>query len=225
MSDVTEAINAMLEYSLGDVYTAIPGLVVGVDWANGFVDVKPITSAKDQEGNYFERPVIASVPLMFPSSDDSAITFPVKEGSTVLLVFSMRGMDVFKTNGGSETTDFRMHDVRDAVAIPGLYPRNKSRTSFNQDPNSLTILHNLNGVLTRFEMKDNGDVQVDTPTKFIVNAPIIELNGEVEASSTITAGGTVTCPEAEINDITFTAHVHRWTDVGGGTYFTTVPED
>lgn len=111
------------------LFSALPASVVSYDPATQRAEVKPqlkFTLRDEFAGKEAieDLPIICDVPIMFPRFGDFAMTMPVTAGDTVLLVFCDRSIDKWKTNGGNvDPIDLRAHDISDAVAIPGLYPK------------------------------------------------------------------------------------------------------
>lgn len=111
------------------LYSALPGAIVAYDPATQRADIKPqlkFTLRDEFAGKEMleDLPTICDVPIMFPRFGEFMMTMPVAVDDTVLLVFCDRSIDKWKTNGGNvDPIDLRSHDISDAVAIPGLYPK------------------------------------------------------------------------------------------------------
>lgn len=69
-------------------------------------------------------PVIAKVPVAFPSGGGFSITWPLLPDDDVLLVFADRSLDEWKSTGLPENlpADTRRFDLTDAIAIPAVKP-------------------------------------------------------------------------------------------------------
>lgn len=107
-----------------DVNTAMPGTVVSYDASTQLAEVQP--SFKITYSNPIElvsRPVILDVPVVFPRSGGKGVCFPIAPGDSVLLLFSQRSLDDWIDQGGEvQVRDVRLHNLTDAIAIPGFYP-------------------------------------------------------------------------------------------------------
>jgi hypothetical protein len=130
MSETTptleEVISEAIADSLLNLYTSMPGQVVSYDPAKQTISVKPCIKSTDANGVVTERPQIDNVPVMFPRGKKSSFTFPIQAGDPVLLVFSMRSLDVWKQKGGIvDPLDFRKFNITDAFAIPGGSAKSK----------------------------------------------------------------------------------------------------
>lgn len=199
------ALQNFFMFQMSDVYTAIPCRVEKVDSAEeARVTVKPLIKQLLTDGTSVERPVLLGVPLIMLASGSSVIHIPVNEGDTVLCVFSMRGLDAFKSGSGNieAPTDFRVFDKRDAIAIPGLFPfsehPNKKVASF--DPTALSITHNVGTPLeATVSIDEAGQINAVSPVMVNINAPIINLNGVLM-----------------INGLPYLGHLHSGVTTGPG---------
>jgi hypothetical protein len=188
------AISSLVESRLEDVWTSIPCIIVKVtSKEENRVDVQPCVNQLFKDGSVLPYSTIFNVPIMFPCTSRSALSFPVAVGDTVLCVFSQRGLDTFKTSNGYPTTptDLRKFSTRDAVAIPGFLPFGKSinkqsNRSLPHSTDDVVLAHNLGtGSECEYRLKANGDVVVKSPTKYRVEAPIVEIVGNVETTGTL----------------------------------------
>lgn len=109
---------------LNGVHTAFPAIVQAFDVATLRAEIQPCLSRK-----YFDQaaatplPAITDVPVLFPSSGNMSIVYPLDVGSYVLAVCSERALDMWLTSGGIvDPADSRKFEITDAIAIPGLFP-------------------------------------------------------------------------------------------------------
>lgn len=237
-----ETLQNAIEHQLDGINTAIPAIVVRADLENSLVDVQPVINFKAYDGSTTERPVILGVPLQYPASKTSAFTFPVQTGDTVLLVFSQRGLDVWKRGTGYPTTpsDFRTFDIKDAIAIPGVMPNGMSINSPSKHvlPHSIrdaVIAHNLgSGNEVEVRLGADGRVEISTSNKptiincsdATINAETINLNATsmvVDVANTTWIGAinhsgnyTMTGGVATFNGVVFNTHVHSGVQTGSG---------
>jgi hypothetical protein len=205
------------EWLMATTYTAMPATVVRYDFNNQMVDVKPDIDAIGQGGVTKARPTIVGVPICFPCSPTSAITFPLPVGSKVLVVWSMRGTDNWKQNGSSIPPDYRMNDIRDGFAIPAPYPMNQAKTKYGQSPDDLVLIHNLGGSQTELHLKASGDIVANTPTKFQINCNQLEINASsTQINSPVTTNSSVTATGDVVGaGISLSTHVHGGVIAGG----------
>lgn len=192
-------------------YTAMPAKVVRFDFDNQCVDIIPCINVIDTGTNEEqERSLIPAVPVVFPCSSTSAITFPIKEGDFVLAVWSMRSVDNWKQNANGTPSDFRMFDVQDAFAIPCTFPRNKTKTRAGQSKDDLVLVHNIGGSQCEIHLKSSGDILAKTPTTFKIEASSVEIDAPITTTSTITAAGNVVGAGVSLN-----SHTHGGVSSGG----------
>ena len=113
----------MLEQYTKRLYTAMPGQIVSYDADKRRATVRGSLQVVMHDGELVERPVIINVPVVFQQSLGFLQAFPLVEGDSVLLVFSMRGISRWKMMHAESApgVDGLMSE-RDAVAIPGFGP-------------------------------------------------------------------------------------------------------
>lgn len=208
------AIKAFFEYQMRNVYTAIPAQIVQVrDAGQQKVDVKPLVNMvfpdwKDDQ----EWPTILSVPLMYPASSTSAFTFPVKAGDTVLLVFNQSCIDVFKSGDGTAQppSDYRVFNMRDAVAIPGLFPfgsaiNQPSKHTLTHSTDDAVLVHNL-GTSSECEVRLKSDGKVEINGNLLDVSSTTEIDGNLINTGSVTVGvgatGSFTTPLGQIVTVT-----------------------
>lgn len=132
-----EVIRAAVDARVADIHTALPAQVVSYDASKQTVDVQPLLQRvyRDDDGTEKSEsfPQIPNVPVAFPRAGGYALTFPVAAGDTVLLVFAERALDQWRARDKEvDPGDLRMHDLSDAVAIPGVYASAKALTNAAQ---------------------------------------------------------------------------------------------
>jgi len=205
-----EVLTNAMDYHLADIYTSIPGVVVGIhsDLSGMRVDVQPSVAMRNEDGDeVVDRPAIINVPLHMPVTQLGGLTYPIKKGNPVWLNFSMRGLDVWKKGRGESQapSDLRRFDLSDCIAIPGVYPAGVPVNSPGSRSNShstedVVLVHNIGtGNEVEIRLKPSGDVIINTPKNTIINA------GD---STTINAANsaTVNCTDAEVNSETFSVN-------------------
>jgi len=199
MTDISleEILKLSFQSNARNMYTAMPCIVLTVygEGKNQQIDVQPTVNTLYKDDTDKEHTVIMGVPVIFPASRTSMLSFPINVGDTVLCVWSSRGIDNFKIGTGRPTrpTDYRKFDKRDAIAIPGLFPFSKALN----DPAKRNLAHSTrDAVLTHnigtsgeceVRLKESGDIQLNTPNnKVIVNCKDAVVNAttvDVNATS------------------------------------------
>ena len=204
MEDTLEArLNAFFDFKMSGMFVCMVAEVLNTGKLEQCrIDVKPIVNHEYKDSTVVKYPTILSVPVQFPSSSTSALTFPINQGDNVLLVFSQKGLDVFKSGATSahDPIDMRSFDKRDAIAIPCVNPFSKSindpvkRTLFHS-VDDMVMTHNI-GLPTECEvrMKPTGKIELTSALQVDIKAPITNV--------TSTISTTVTAPIAAITAIT-----------------------
>lgn len=166
-----EVLTTSFDYMTANMYTSIPGIILTVreDLRTMSVDVQPTINIRSEDGtDVKERSAILNVQVVQPLSKSGGLTFPVNVGDPVLLIFSMRGLDVWKKNNGYPTTpdNIRKFDKRDCFAIAGLFPpsispNNPSARTLPHNTKDVVLVHNI-GKSTEVEIRltQSGDVRI-----------------------------------------------------------------
>lgn len=199
-----EVLNGHFASQMKNVYTAIPGIVVTVrdNLNNMYVDVQPTVNFKwPGETDSFERPPILNVPIQMPVSKTGGITFPIVVGDPVLLVFTMRGLDVWKRGNGYPTTpvDDRVFDKRDCVAIPGVFPiseavNNPSKRTESHSTKDTVVVNNI-GKSTEIEIRfmEDGNVKINcAPGQLVHIIGDTQIDGDTVINGEVTINGNTT---------------------------------
>ena len=129
-----EAIKA----ELFDVHTCLPARIEKYDEAEQRANVAPLLKKKYKfEDEPVDLPVIASVPVQWPSANGGAafIHLPLKVGDFGIIVFSERSLDTWLAGEGDSVSpqDPRHHHLSDAVFIPGVLPFKKALSISDAD--------------------------------------------------------------------------------------------
>ena len=188
---ISEFIQDGIEYHTRQMNTAIPGVVVTVRQSlhQMTVDVQPMVSFMTEDGESIDRPVVLNVPIHFPTSKKSGMTFPVEPGDPVFLIYSMRNMDSWKRQDGTQSaipTDNRKFDKKDCVAIPGVFPFSQSpndpgKHTHSHDSKDTVMYSNLgDGNEVEVRLKPDGNLIINAPTKVTVFTKDAEVNVENE---------------------------------------------
>uniref|UniRef100_A0AAU6VZD3 Baseplate protein n=2 Tax=unclassified bacterial viruses TaxID=12333 RepID=A0AAU6VZD3_9VIRU len=243
--DVMDIIRTQFQIDMSQIHTAIPCKVVNVYSNNQQqkVDVIPSVNNLLKDGSGEEGMQILGVPVIFPGSSATLISFPINQGDTVWCMFSQRSMDNFKIGNGEPTTanDYRKFSDQDAVAIPGLFPFGKSLNNpqtrkFPHDSNrDLCIAHNIgSGTEVNILLKQSGDLIINTEMavtvncktgvmnateSYTINTPTMNINASVTnwTGNIIHTGNYTMTGQARFNGRLFDTHTHSGVTTGVGT--------
>ncbi|NJR73231.1 MAG: hypothetical protein HC773_05165 [Scytonema sp. CRU_2_7] len=154
-STLDEVLSTKIKRYFDDVHTCIPGRFEKYDYKTQSAQVKPLIKKVYLDGSVLVLPVIASVPVIFPRTAQSGITFPINKGDKCLILFTERSLERWRLSGNdSEPGDRRRYDLSDAVAIPGLFSLVETNIQSNNE--DLEIHHKEQKVT----IKSNGDIQI-----------------------------------------------------------------
>ncbi|UAV89944.1 baseplate assembly protein [Pseudomonas phage REC] len=243
--DLMDIIRTQFKIDMGDVYTALPCKIVNVyqDNKQQKVDVIPSVNDLMKDGTGEPSMQILGIPIIFPGSSTTLISFPINAGDTVLCVFAQRSMDNFKIGNGEPTTanDYRKFSDQDAVAIPGLYPFGKSlnnpavRKYPHNSNRDLCIAHNIaSGTEVNIVLAQSGDLTINTEQavtvncktgvvnateSYTINTPTMNINASTTnwVGNIIHQGNYTMTGQARFNGRLFDTHTHAGVTPGSGT--------
>ena len=111
-----EEMAALKKDIFSSLHCALPGFVQEYDPVSQTVSVLPAVKRKG-----IALPLLRDVPVFFPGTRDSAITWPVSAGDGCLVVFADMDIDRwFETGDAEEPASARKHDLSDAFAFVGF---------------------------------------------------------------------------------------------------------
>lgn len=125
LNDAEEAMRVVLDGRQSTLWTAMPCIVQKIDLTAMTVEVQPAIQGtvtnEDGSTQNVDYPLLADVPIVFPSAGGFLITFPIAIGDEVLVVMASRCIDSWWQSGGykNQPMEARMHDLSDGFAIPG----------------------------------------------------------------------------------------------------------
>lgn len=226
-----ELLTASNQYTLSNIYTSIPGIVVSVEnMGEGRINVQPTVNIRDETGEVdIPRPPILNVLYQQPCSFVGGLTYPVKVGQTVWLNFSMRGLEVWKRGDGTPAApaDMRTFDPRDckATSLPpfNMSPNLPSKRTWTHSTDDVVLVHNIgSGNEVEIRLKPDGGVVINSPTKVEVNCDVAEVNAE--SSTTVnTDSFSINSSSFSVNSDSVEFSSGSYT-VGTGTYGVTATD-
>lgn len=171
----------------------------------GTVDVQPVINMQDGAGVQWEYGPLFTLPYSRVQGGAAAVILDPKPGDIGLVCFASRDISVAKSADGREQIKTqavppgtrRQFDISDGVYVGGL----------------------LNGApATYVRFTDGGDVEILSPTKITIQAPTIELRGDVvQTDGDVSMSGTATAATDVIGGgISLKDHTHGGVTAGGG---------
>lgn len=164
--DEREYLISLIREEILEVNTSLPAIIIS--YSGGLASVRPIGTRKLSQGSSLnfplgsiKYPIIYNVPVVWPrfAMDTAGVKGPITPGSKCNLQFSQRALDEFMGFGD----DTRNHDLNDAVAVMGVYPKALSVFSNNNDD---MIMYYGTGFI---KVKSTGFVEINDDTDNAVN--------------------------------------------------------
>jgi len=200
---VIRALQQMIETSLADVNTQIPGTIVSYDAARNRAVVRPDLPKRIASDEPLAPPNIVEVPIQWASSGGgkASLTMPLKPGDGVMLAFQQRSLEGWLSGNKSMPDDPRQFDLSDCVAIPGVAPGGiaahpddvllkSDKSQLRITPDNVVTIGNDKGSIN---IDGDGNITIVGKSVNIINAGItIDGSGNVTIhgnSITVNAGG------------------------------------
>lgn len=169
MSTPQDIFRDSVDALISNIHVSMPGIIVDYDASTSSATIQPALN-KNYFSGAIEMPVIENVPVIFPSTSQFSLSFPLSAGDTVLLVFCERSIDLWKSVGGQLTpNDRRKFALSDAVAVPGLSSFNSNFSSRS----STDFITQYKGSQVRIQ--ENGDIQIKTSGKIAIGNQVTEV--------------------------------------------------
>lgn len=131
MRNFYESIQSHLDKFANMVYTVSVARIYNINYdKDGYIeslDVVPQVQNRYSDGVITDRTVIFKVPVLFPSSSQGILSFPLQVKDPVLLAFSKEDVESYLDTGKyGPPKSFRKFDQSDAIAIPCVFPDGES---------------------------------------------------------------------------------------------------
>lgn len=215
-------LNNFADDYLRAMYYCMPARITNVqDIEELRVDVQPLNKIRHLDNTVTELPIIQNIPLMTLGTDNSAVLMSPKQGQTVLVIFTQLSLDEFK--GGSilpySALSNRKHDLQDAVAIPSLFPFNRSpnakvRHFTEHSTEDLTVVHNLGTAKeNKVILKRSGSISITAPKSVDIDAPLTTVSENLKVGKLLDVGQDVIIAGRSVKTFMDT-HNHNYEDDG-----------
>ncbi|MGP1572933.1 Gp138 family membrane-puncturing spike protein [Aggregatibacter segnis] len=182
------AVDRQIQQDRLNLHTALPAKVVSFDPANQTVTLAIQIKMQLADGTGADIPPLVDVPVSFPRGGGFAVTFPLKAGDEGIAIFSERCIDGWWQNGSASTPlDFRLHDLSDAMFIPGICSVPRAIGEFFTDGLSMqtldggTYIRIVNGAI-----KIKGNIEHDGDTK---QKGALHSTGAISSDTDVKAAG------------------------------------
>ena len=94
----------------------------------------PVPGSTKDEVQPVEYPELLEVPVMQTRGGKFDFTKPIKEGDGGMVIFASRSMDkYYKDDEIGEPESLRLHDLSDAVFVPGFEPEPRALAAYNNE--------------------------------------------------------------------------------------------
>lgn len=188
LNSLVDSVEAAMNGNQAGVWTAIPGIVNSVNFAQMTCSVQPsiqgIVTNEDGTTSYENLPLLINVPIVFPSAGGFLITLPLAQGDEVLVIFSCRAIDAWWQQGDVQPpVETRMHDLSDGFAIPG--PRSIPKVVSGISSTGAQIRNNAG--TTYIEISGNGKIKLVSPSEIDVTGDL-KVTGTISATTDVTVG-------------------------------------
>lgn len=225
-SDPEEALRVAQDGHQARIWTALPAIVQRFDADRMIAEVQPtVTGVRRKQDGRFEElrmPLLLDCPVVFPGGGGVTLTFPIKLGDEVLVVFASRCIDSWWQLGGVQgQAEQRMHDLSDGFVIPQVRSQPRRFTVSTAAAQLRTddgaVLIELSPDTQGVRVVTPGAVEVDAGASATVTAPAITLNGNVTINGNLEVTGTMA------NDGTNVGRTHVHSGVQSGPSNTGAP--
>jgi len=172
------------------IFTSGPGIIQSFDPDAMTCSVQLATQMqrfqKDGSWSWATISLLTDVPVCFPGGGGYTLSFPVAPGDEALIVIAHRCIDAWWQNGGVQPqAEFRMHDLSDGFALPGV--RSQPRVIPNVSTDSVQL--RSDDGLAYIELADGHVCKVRAPGGIDLNGVTIDASGHLTSPTQVTAAG------------------------------------
>lgn len=219
----------MMDNAISRVFTAMPVQVLSVDTDKRILDVMPMLSMLDNEGQAVDHAQISNIPYVRQQAGDYGIILDPKIGDKGLVVFASRDISNVVANRTKHIpASYRKHSISDAVYIGSLLNEEpKTWLKITEGNLEMGLASMPKQSPTTFIRVQNQDVEISLSNgsnikikdnQINIKASDITIEGNVHVVGDMQVTGSVqTTGDAVIQGISFTGHVHGNGDKGQDT--------
>lgn len=195
LDDFQLSLREAMEDASAGIWTSLPALVTSVDLPAQTISAQPAIRAvqRDTQDNKTNviLPLLINVPIVWPRGGGFSLTFPLKVGDEVLVIFADRCIDTWWQSGGvGVQAEERMHDLSDGFAI--LAPTSQPKKLESVSSDSVQLRNEIgdnfieikeDGSITvksgqsKIDIDEVGKITLDSLTGIEINTNKLLLNG------------------------------------------------
>ena len=157
----TELINKGIENRLDSLWTAIPAIVISVDYSSLTCSVQPKVKLQNPTSEELEDlPIIQDVPIACQKSGDSVLLMLPEVGDTILIMFTKYALDnLLKDSQTADPNNVRRFSINDCIVVGGLH------TSIDTVPTIASgeaMFYHSSGGFLKFDIDGNLEIKAKT---------------------------------------------------------------
>ena len=174
-STISTALGLIFDlWARNHLHTAAPGIIDAYDAGTKRARIQPALDLVTTDGERMAKAPWIDVPVVWPAAGGYTIISRVRAGDACLVIFSERGLGVFKrAYEQSEPTVDRFFSESDGVALLGFGGRTISPAS-----ESALCMQTEDG--SEYIAIEDNDINVHTTGTFHVRASTIRLQGDTD---------------------------------------------
>lgn len=208
---IDSVINYKIHQNNLSLKIAFPAVVVNIEnLSDGLIDVQPLVRYMHPlTSETMDYPVLRKIPIIFPSTKNSSICFPVEQGDFVDLIIQSSDIHGFKL-GNKEVQNpstLNFNNLANAIAFVGFSPYqdscfNPNNYSTDFDNQDLNIVHNKNtDNESSVSINTDGVITLRSPTVVKVEAKEVDVVADTinANNATISTNGDVLIQGQSVN--------------------------
>jgi len=178
-NDAEESFRLAFQGEQSKMWASIPGIVDSVNLDTQTLSVQPsiqgIVLDENSNATNVNLPLCVDVPIVWPRAGGFSLTFPIKQGDEVLLVFASRCIDSWWQNGGvGSQAELRMHDLSDGFAM--LAPTSQPKKLVNVSGENVQL--RTDSGTSYIEITPDGKINILTNSEVNIDANNINISSE-----------------------------------------------
>ena len=155
--DLEQVLSMWFDNRLDNVHTCIPAVIETYSGhAERKAKVKPMIKLRTSKNRVISIPPIENVPVIFPSSSNFNMLYPLQKGDGVLLLVSEMSLGNFlNATNEQEADDMNRFALTDCIAIPGLWSFPNVPTAPENDTDFFLTFQDF-----KLQVKDNTNLML-----------------------------------------------------------------